>query len=119
MMPISILVKESVPQHWLHWQKGSQAINVATGVWLLATVVISFGYSGTLLSSLVMKEYEQPIDSVDDLIARGMPLLVPTKTMLHNALLMDPRRSVQVLMKTLAITKPYEPWEGNKDWQDR
>ena len=60
MMPISFLVRESVPEHWLHWQRGAQAVNVACLVWLLATLVLSSGYSGTLLSSLMMNYYERP-----------------------------------------------------------
>ena len=60
MMPISFLLRESVPEHWLHWQQGAQAVNVACLVWLLATLVLSSGYSGTLLSSLMMNYYERP-----------------------------------------------------------
>ena len=61
---------------------------------------------------------EKPIDSIQDIIDNKMKLLVPTKTMLHNALLTDPRSSVQRVMETLAVTKPKEPWEGDTAWKD-
>ena len=157
-MPISFLLRESVPEHWLHWQQGARAVNVACLVWLLATLVLSSGYSGTLLSSLMMNYYERPgcssgeydcmsrfymlhaksfdgvfcnfpievpamaacekpIDTIQDIIDNKIKLLVATKTMLHGALLTDPRSSVQRVMGTLAETKPKEPWEGDEDWK--
>ena len=61
---------------------------------------------------------EKPIDSIQDIIDNKIKLLVATKTLIHNALLTDPRSSVQKVMKELAVTKPKEPWQGDTVWQD-
>ena len=60
---------------------------------------------------------EKPIDTIQDIIDNKIKLLVATGTMVHGALLTDPRSSVQRVMGTLAVTKPKEPWAGDKDWK--
>ena len=115
---MSFLLRESVPHHWLHLKKVPSTINISSTVWLLATLVLSFGYSGTLLSSLMTTDYEQPIDSINDLINNEKKLLVPTKTMIHASLLTDPRSSVQTIVKNLLVTKPYEPFAKDRAWQE-
>ena len=68
--------------------------------------IISVGYKGTLLSMLVKKEYEQPIDTVQHLVEDGRPLYIAAKTSIFSALRDDSRESVQLIMK--AQSKSYE-----------
>ena len=66
---------------------------------VISMFVISVGYKGTLLSMLVKKEYERPIDTVQHLIEDGRPLYIAAKTSIFSALRDDSRESVQLIMK--------------------
>ena len=56
---------------------------------------------------LVRKEYEDPIDTVQDLIEYGLPMYIPAQTSIYSALRDDSRESVQLLMKTQSKTYPF------------
>ena len=56
---------------------------------------------------LVRKEYERPIDTVQDLIEYGLPMYIPARTSIYSALRDDSRESVQLLMKTHSKTYPF------------
>ena len=56
---------------------------------------------------LVRKEYERPIDTVQDLIEYGLPMYIPARTSIYSALRDDSRESVQLLMKTQSKAYPF------------
>ena len=56
---------------------------------------------------LVKKEYEQPIDTIKDLVEYGLPVYIPAKTSIYSALRDDSRESVRLIMKTQAKTYPF------------
>ena len=67
------------------------------------------------LSALARKkEYEQPIDTVQDLVEDGRPLYIPSKTSIFSALRDDSRESVQLIMKARSKAYPFAgvnpPW---------
>ena len=68
---------------------------------------MGLGYKETLLSMLVKKEYEHPIDTIKDLVEYRLPLYIPAKTSIYSALRDDSRESVQLIMKTQAKTYPF------------
>ena len=108
-----------MPDHWLRFTSGSvigyaSPKTVLLFSCILSTFVIGVGYKGTLLSMLVKKEYEHPIDTVQDLVECGLPLFIPAKTSIHSALRDDSRDSVQLIMKTRSEAYPFRgvnpPW---------
>ena len=108
-----------MPDHWLRFTSGSDfgyasPKTVFLFSCILSTFVIGVGYKGTLLSMLVKKEYEHPIDTVQDLVECGLPLFIPAKTSIHSALRDDSRDSVQLIMKTRSEAYPFRgvnpPW---------
>ena len=108
-----------MPDHWLRFTSDSvigyaSPKTVLLFSCILSTFVIGVGYKGTLLSMLVKKEYEHPIDTVQDLVECGLPLFIPAKTSIHSALRDDSRDSVQLIMKTRSEAYPFRgvnpPW---------
>ena len=92
--------------------------------YLLSSLCQRFGVIGQRNRAIMfaikvpaMAACEKPIDTIQDIIDNKIKLLVATGTMVHGALLTDPRSSVQKVMSTLAVTKPKEPWEGDEDWK--
>ena len=112
--PIALLFQESVPKHWLKWIPGRRAINIACGVWLLMTYVLTMGYASVLLSSLVKRDTTKPIDTIADFLDSGKQLLIPAKTTIYRSMSIDPRQSIQIIMDTKAKSFPFRgvipPW---------
>ena len=53
----------------------SNAQRVSLCLWIISAVLLSYSYRGNLLSFLVAKEYESPIDSIDDILDRKLPAM--------------------------------------------
>ena len=64
-------------------------------------------YKDKLVSSLVAKEHEQPIDTIQDLLDSGLTLFYPAKSGYSRALAEDPRMEVQQVMKKQASGFPF------------
>ena len=104
MTPVAFLLGQSVPTHLFKLTRNIRSgYTSPRAIFLLFCVlsmfIISVGYKGTLLSMLVKKEYEQPIDTVQHLVEDGRPLYIPSKTSIFSALRDDSRESVQLIMK--------------------
>ena len=56
-------------------------------------------YKATLLSSLVAREYEKPIDTTNDLLESGLTFYYPARTAIGNALLDHPKEEIKQIMK--------------------
>ena len=55
------------------------------------------GYRSTLLSTLIPIRYEKTIDTLEDLDASGLPLLVPNNTAPHWLIKTDPRPVAKII----------------------
>ena len=84
IIPMAFLVHQGVPQYWLHFGSGSSARNVFLGSCLIFGFLLGFVYKEELLSMLVKKEYERPIDTLEDLIKCGLPIYLPARTSLYR-----------------------------------
>ena len=119
MTPVAFLLGQNVPTHLFkltHNIRSGYASPKA--IFLLSCIlsmfIISAGYKGTLLSMLVKKEYEQPIDTVQHLVEDGRPLYIPSKTSIFSALRDDSRESVKLIMKSRS--KAYRFAGGFPTW---
>ena len=112
MTPVAFLLGQSVPTHLF---KFTHIIRIGyaspKAIFLLFCVtslfIIGVGYKGTLLSMLVKKEYERPIDTVQHLVEDGRPLYIAAKTSIFSALRDDSRESVQLIMKAQSKLYPF------------
>ena len=116
---MAFLLGQSVPTHLFKLTRNIRSgYTSPRAIFLLFCVlsmfIISVGYKGTLLSMLVKKEYEQPIDTVQHLVEDGRPLYIPSKTSIFSALRDDSRESVQLIMKARSKAYPFAgvnpPW---------
>ena len=109
-----MLTQDGVPSEWMEWKKGQYAQVFGMAVWAMAAVVLTSAYLSMLLSSLTIKEYEEPIDKVENVLEKGYGFLVPGGTRISLALKKDPRPAVKALMQNHLIEFPFRgfhpPW---------
>ena len=72
---------------------------------LFTAFMFSIFYLTILESQLVAKEFEQPIDTVDDLLNSGLPTYYPGKTAIAKFLVGYPSKEMRQIMKSKA--KPF------------
>ena len=94
--------------------KGRYAKMFLVGTCLFSGLVLGYSYKGNLLSQIVKKQYEAPIDNVQGILDSGLQVYIPARTSIYHALKGDPRRDVQLFMKRQAKTYPFSgvipPW---------
>ena len=71
------LIGVSVPSSW-HPQHQRISRQIVFIVWLLGSAVLFFSYVSQLLSQLVLVAFERPIDTTEDVLERGIPLMLTT-----------------------------------------
>ena len=74
---------------------------------LFAGFMFKVLYSKSFLSTLVAKEFEQPIDTIQDLLHSGLPTYYPGKTAIAKFLVGYPSKEMREVMKTKAKPFPF------------
>ena len=69
--------------------------------WLLLGNILALAYKSTLNSTLVTMQYEDPIDTMNDMAKSGLPLLIPQN--LHRSMANDPRQVVKEMNKNSIV----------------
>ena len=77
----------------------SKARNLLVGGWMFASFLLTICYTSVLLAMLMIIEYEETIDTLDDMLMSEIPLRVPFDTGMRHMLQTDPRERVQELAK--------------------
>ncbi len=72
----SSMIAESIPDRFIKSPLTSKLILL--WIWLPCGLFVSFAYRSALLASLVTITYEKPIDTAQDVLDSGLPLLVNT-----------------------------------------
>ena len=75
-------------------------------LWLLMASILSYAYKGTLLSTLTTIRYTEPLDTIDQMDASGIPFYVVKGTAVQWIAATDPRGSFKPL-KNRSIAIPY------------
>lgn len=78
----SCVVSESIPSRFVKCYLNSKIILL--WFWLPCGLLVSFAYRSALLTSLVTMSYEKPIDTAQDVLDSGLPLLVHTPSWESN-----------------------------------
>ena len=100
-------MQDGVSKKWLELREGKYAEVIAMTSWLIATTFLTLCYLSLLLSNLMRKEYEKPVDFTGDVLEKEYKFFVPGGTTVHEALKLDPRSDIQTLLGTRLVTYPY------------
>ena len=92
----------------------SRARLLLVGTWLLSCFLLTNSYKSVLRSMMMTTEYDQTIDTLDDLLLSEMQIMLPADTGMKGLWETDPRESVQKLSKMVEEFK-----FGSKDDRDR
>ena len=102
-----MLIHQSVPRHWIKLLQRQNARIILICMSLFSGLVLGYCYKGTLISALVAKDLEKPIDTVQDLLDSGLTLFYPANTGYSRALAEDPREEIQQVLKNHATGFPF------------
>ena len=83
------------------------ARNILISISLFFGFILGYCYKEKLVSSLVAKDYEKPIDTVQDLLDSGLKMYYPGGTPFARAIATDPRDEIQQVMKNNAEGFPF------------
>ena len=96
---IGALIDESQNHNHINNRSCAKSRQLVLLTWLIVGFFISMCYKSVLLANMVNNEYEETIDTVEDILRFGMPYYVAGNTggpVLMNG---DPRASVKQLVK--------------------
>ena len=74
---------------------------------LFVTFMFEFFYSDSLLSCLVAKEFEKPIDTIEDLLHSGLTMYYPGKTAIGKYLETHTNMEMEQIRKSQAESVPF------------
>ena len=107
IMSTAPIISQSLPPHLIAIPHKNGARVVPVLISLLFGLWIGRFYSSQLLSSLVAKDYESPIDSIEDLLRSQLLLYVADGTVIQGVLDNHPRADVRKLMKEKGQRFPF------------
>ena len=96
----------------------SKARSLLVLKWMLFGTLITMVYKSTLRSIMMKIEYEEPIDTLDDMLKSEMILLVPSNTPLGDIVKTDIRIKVKELIRK--AVQFYELGnKGSPEWVEK
>ncbi len=91
---IAVMIQESLPYHWFT-RRSFLAQKTLLYQWLLLGCIIALAYKSILLSTLIPIRYEKTINTIYELDASGLPLLMPKSTSAYNLIATDKRETMR------------------------
>ena len=76
--------------------------------WLVMANILSHVYKGSILSSLININYEEPIDTIEQMVESGLPFYV----LGNSAAVWVTKTDQREMVKTLNARRFDMPWEG-------
>ena len=104
-----IILCQSLPHNWFH-RKCYVARKLSLAKWLLLGNMLALAYRSTLNSTLVTMQYEDPIDTIKDMVQSDLPLLVPQN--LKSSMANDPRQVVKDINSNSIVFQYYPNGTG-------
>ena len=113
-IPTLFLVHQSVSLSWNTDTNRKISRNILISISLFFGLILGHCYKEKLVSSLVTKEHEKPIDTIQDLLESGLKFYYPARTAFARALAIDPRAEIKQVMEHHAVGFPFfgdpPPW---------
>ena len=99
---IGVLIDESLGQHdgknYLNERKCSGARSLLILQWLVIGFLITISYKSVLRANMMITEYDDTIDSIDDMLQSERQFMVGQDTPLKYLVENDPRSKVKALV---------------------
>ena len=105
LFSLGALIDESLGQHdknnYLAERKCSNARSLLVMKWTIIGFLMTMSYKSVLRAILMKTEYEDTIDTIDDLLQSDKKLMISEDTPLKDLVEKDPRAKVQALAEKL------------------
>ena len=103
MFSIGALIEESQGQHdennYLSKRHGSNARSLLVLKWTVLAFLLTMSYKSVLRAILMKTEYDDTIESIDDMLKSDRQFMLTADTSLKELVENDPREKVQALAK--------------------
>ena len=106
-MPVSFLWWQGVPDPLNRSPQRKITRNILILLSLFFGFIFGLIYKEKLVSSLVAKDYEKPIDTVQDLLDSGRKMYYPGGTPIAKSIEEDEREKIKQVVKTNAEGFPF------------
>ena len=111
ILSLTPVLDESIPWKFYLRNSFSTSRRLLLIQWLVMANILSHAYKGSILSSLINIHYEDPLDTIEQMVESGLPFYVLGKTSLEWVIKTDPRDSV----KKLNARRFDMPWDGHTE----
>ena len=108
-MCIGAAIEENQEDHYISKKSGAKARVVLVLIWIVSGFLLSISYKSVLRSNLIHIQYENPIDSVEDLLKTNLKVFVDATSAITKFLSGDRRQSMIEMKKRV---KHYTVQEG-------
>ena len=105
------MIDEAVEDHYFCKASCSKARMLLVMNWMVLGGLLSISYRSVLLENMIVIDYEKGIDSVDDMLGSGKPLVLDGSSAMLGLLKQDPRAKFKELSKRAVMYK----MDVNKD----
>ena len=103
MFSIGAIIEESQGQHdknnYLSERKCSRARSLVVLKWTVIGFFLTMSYKSVLRAILMKTDYEDPIDTIDDVLQSDRQFMYASDTIFKEWIENDPREKVQALAK--------------------
>ena len=111
ILALTPVLDESIPWKFYLRSSFTTSRRLLLIQWLVMANILSHAYKGSILSSLINIHYEEPLDTIEQMVESGLPFYVLGKTSLEWVIKTDPRDSV----KKLNARRFDMPWDGHTE----
>ena len=108
MITLNVIMDESIPNQWVNRRSFLNSRRLLIIQWVVMAGILSWGYQGTLLSTLVAIRYDEPLDTIDQMVESGLPFGILENSAIEWLAKTDPRGKMQLLNDRRHLVK----WNG-------
>ena len=105
-----VMIDEPVDEYIVSKTSCSKGRTLLVLMWIMFGSFLAIAYKSVLLENMIAIDYESGIDSVDDMLGSGKPLVLDGSSAMLGLLKQDPRPKYKELSKRVVTYK----MDGNK-----
>ena len=100
-MCIIAVLEENVEDHYITKKSCAKAREVLVLIWIISGFLLSIGYKSVLRSNMIHIQYENPIDSVEDLLQTNLQVFVDGNSAVPKMMEGDTRKRMIEMNKRI------------------
>ena len=113
-MCLGAAIEENQEDHYISKKSGAKAREVLVIIWIFSGFLLSISYKSVLRSNMIHIQYENPIDSVEDLLQTNLQVFVDGASAMAKLIAGDQRQKMIEVNKRV---KHYTAESGYRpDW---